>query len=67
MNYLGSEEIEVATGNSVRKGALRNFVKFTGKHLWQSLFFNKAADHSLQLYLKRDSGTGVFRWILRNF
>ena len=33
MNYLGSEEIEVATGNSVTKGALRNFVKFTGKHL----------------------------------
>ena len=28
---------------SVRKGALRNFAKFTGKHLWQSLFFNKVA------------------------
>ena len=26
---------------SVRKGVLRNFAKFTGKHLWQSLFFNK--------------------------
>ena len=25
----------------VRKGVLRNFAKFTGKHLWQSLFFNK--------------------------
>ena len=25
------------------KGALRNFTKFTGKHLCQSLFFNKAA------------------------
>ena len=23
-------------------GILRNFVKFTGKHLWQGLFFNKA-------------------------
>ena len=31
---------------SVSKGALRNFAKFTAKHL--------------QLYLKRDSGTGVF-------
>ena len=29
---------------SVRKGALRNFSKFTGKHLCQSLFFNKVAD-----------------------
>ena len=26
-----------------RKGVLRNFAKFTGKHLWQSLFFNKVA------------------------
>ena len=26
---------------SVQKGVLRNFVKFTGKHLCQSLFFNK--------------------------
>ena len=28
---------------SVRKGALRNFAKFTEKHLCQSLFFNKAS------------------------
>ena len=28
---------------SVRKGVLRNFTKFTGKHLCQSLFFNKFA------------------------
>ena len=27
----------------VRKGVLRNFVKSTGKHLCQSLFFNKVA------------------------
>ena len=26
-----------------KKGALRNFTKFTGKHLCQSLFFNKVA------------------------
>ena len=25
----------------MKKGALKNFAKFTGKHLWQSLFFNK--------------------------
>ena len=30
------------------KCLLKNFAKFTGKHLWQSLFFNKVAD--LQLY-----------------
>ena len=28
---------------SVRIGVLRNFTKFTGKHLCQSLFFNKVA------------------------
>ena len=27
----------------VRKGVLRNFAKFTGKHLRQSLFFNKGS------------------------
>ena len=28
---------------SVKKGVLRNFAKFTGKHLCQRLFFNKVA------------------------
>ena len=35
---------------SVRKGVLRNFSKFTVKHLGQSLFFNKVAGSVLQLY-----------------
>ena len=48
-----------------KKGVFRNFAKLAGKHLCQSLFFNKAA--GLQLYWKRDSGTGVFLWILWNF
>ena len=28
---------------SIVKGVLRNFAKFTGKHVCQSLFFNKVA------------------------
>ena len=32
-----------------KKGVLRNFTKFTGKHLCQRLFFNKVAV-DLQLY-----------------
>ena len=28
---------------SIKKGVLKNFAKFTGKHLRQSLYFNKAA------------------------
>ena len=37
-----------------KKGVLRDFAKFTGKHLCQSLFINKVADQGRQLYLKRD-------------
>ena len=44
---------------SVKKGVLSNFAKFTGKHLCQSFFFNKV--------IKKETGTGVFLWILRNF
>ena len=33
----------VARRCSVRKGVLKNFAKFTGKHLCHSLFFNKVA------------------------
>ena len=43
-----------------KKSVLRNIANFTGKHLCQSLVFNKVAGLGLQLYLKRDSGTGVF-------
>ena len=38
---------------SVRKGVLRNFVKFTGKHLCQNLFFNKVAGLPATLLKKR--------------
>ena len=37
---------------SVRKGVLRNFTKFTGKHLCQSLFFNKVAGRRPATLLK---------------
>ena len=52
---------------SKKKGVLRNFTKFTGKHLCQSLFFNKVAGLRSTTLLKRDSGTGAFLWILWNF
>ena len=32
------------------KGVLRNFGKFTGEYLCQSLFFNKVASGPLQIY-----------------
>ena len=59
--------LEAATGGVFyEKVFLEIFAKFTGKHLCQSLLLNKVADLSLQLYFKRDSGTGVFLRILRN-
>ena len=36
-----------------KNGVVRNFPKFTGKHQCQSLFFNKVAGFSLQLYQKK--------------
>ena len=36
-----------------KKGVLRNFGKFTGKHLWQSFFFNKVASVSPATLFKK--------------
>ena len=40
-----------------KKGVLRNFVKLTGKHLCQSLFFNKVADLK---YIKKETLEQLF-------
>ena len=37
---------------SIRKGVLRNFSKFTGKQLCQSLYFNKVAGNRPATLLK---------------
>ena len=49
-----------------KNGVYENFAKFTGKHLCQSLVFNKVA-HFRPATLLRDSGEGGFLWILWNF
>ena len=41
---------------SVKKGVLRNFAKFTRKHLCQRLFFNKVAGN----FIKKESLAQVF-------
>ena len=41
-----------------KKGVLRNFVKFTGKHLCQSLFFNKVAGQNTE---QNDDHTHIMR------
>ena len=40
---------------SIKKAVLKNFTKFTGKHLRQSLFFNKVAALRPATLLKRKS------------
>ena len=44
---------------SVEKGVLRNFAKFTGKHLCQSLFFNKVAGLACN-FIKKETLAQVF-------
>ena len=41
---------------SMREGVLRNFAKFTEKHLFQSLFFNKVAGQEFCEIAKNASG-----------
>ena len=58
VGLAGKEGGDAATGGFLKKTVFRNFAKFKGKSLCHSVFLNKVA--SVQLYLKRDSGTGVF-------
>ena len=53
----------VARRCSIKKRVLNNF---TGKHLWWSLFFDKAAGWRPETLLKRDFSTGLFLCIFRN-
>ena len=59
-------EISSLTDVSCKKGTLKNFSKFTGKHQKQSSggVLLKLQAGNLKLYLKRDSNTGVFLSIL---
>ena len=52
--------VEAATRGVLRKkDVIRNFTKFSEKHLCQCLFFNKVAGLRPAILLE-DSGTGVF-------
>ena len=49
--------------DSVKKGVLKNFAVFTGKHLCWSLFLKKLQAWRPATLLKRGSNTGVFLWV----
>ena len=43
------------------KRCSKNFAKFTGKYLWQSLFFNKVAGAACN-FIKKETVAQVFFW-----
>ena len=55
MNHFSSRLISSSSHQrcSMKKGVLKNFAKFTGKHLCQSLFLNKVAELRPATLLKK--------------
>ena len=51
----------------IKKDVLKNFAKFTGKHLHWSLFMIKPQGSGPVTLLKTDSNTGAFLWICEVF
>ena len=51
----------------IKKAVLKNFAIFSWKHLCWSLILIKLQGFSSATLSKRDSNTGVFLWLLRNF
>ena len=54
----------VALRRSVKKSALGNSAKFTGKHLCWTIYFNEVT--GLQVLKKETPKKGAFPWILQN-
>ena len=52
-SYKNTEDRRSSPEVFCKKGVLRNFTKFTGKHLCQSLFFNKVAGLRPAFLLKK--------------
>ena len=68
LNLMEKIKLEaVARRCSVKRVFLEMSQNSQEKNLCQSLFFNKLQTQGLQPYSTRDSGTGIFLWILWNF
>ena len=50
-----------------KKGVLKNLAKFTGKHLCQSLFFNKVTGCKTYNFIKKEDLAQVFPCELAKF
>ena len=68
IHKIGNKDTLVANARSshwrcsMGKNVLRNFAKFTGKHLCQSRFFNKVAGLRPATLLKKEALAQVFSW-----
>ena len=47
------------------RASLKNLVKFTRKYLFRDLFFNRVTGWKPATSSNKESGTGVFLWVLR--
>ena len=58
-SFFLRKELETSSHQrcSIMKGVLRNFAKFTGKHLCQNLIFNKVAGLRPATLLKKETLT----------
>ena len=45
-----------------KKGVLKDFLKFTGKHLCLTLFFNKVAGLIVYNFVEKETLAQVFSW-----
>ena len=59
MTLTGVNSSEAVTRRCSVVGALENFAKFTGKHLCQSLFFNKVAGAACN-FIKKETLAQMF-------
>ena len=67
VSYLVFDLLYWAQNQPLKINVLKNFAIFTGKHFCWSLFLIKLQAWRLATILKRESDTGLFMWILRNF
>ena len=59
--HLYKTYTEAATGGVLQESVFKTFAKFTGKHLCQSLFFNKVAGGACDV-IKKGTLAQVFSW-----
>ena len=66
-NWIWWQSSETVARKCSVKYVLKNFTKFTGKHLYERLFLNIVAGPRPATLFKKKTGTGVSLWIFGMF